>query len=250
MPKGIPKDIKISPKCPPLLRQLILQHGSRVGAAHASKTGTTTIARIADGTIEMSDAQRFRIEAALNSGPSPITTEKRTMAEVEKPPVVIPPWNKKMGTYKFKNPKGKTVTLKLPADLVQLVKISGNNLNGAARSIGFSGWNTVGNNLEGKYAEKVHPRVYAALNGLPLPMNGHGGAVGEEDHYTLGIAVCIISLADYERLEDMATILSGTLVTKMSAGNVWIVIYKFSSRDKQEKFAKLARRDAKKIVCP
>jgi len=57
-------------------------------------------------------------------------------------------------------------------------------------------------------------------------------------------------LADYERLEDMATILSGTLVTKMSAGNVWIVIYKFSSRDKQEKFAKLARRDAKKIVCP
>jgi hypothetical protein len=216
------------------------------------KTGAAFLRDIARGQKTLTEGMKARIEAALANAPSPITTEKRIMAEVEKPPVITPPWNKKMGTYKYKNPKGKAVSMKAPADLVQLIKMSGNNLNGAARSIGFSGWNTVGNNLEpDKYITKIHPRVHAALNGLPIPGNGPSEeGSGEEDHFTQGIAICIISLSEYDRIADMAEIIGGTLITKMSAGSVWIVIYKISGREKLEKFKKLARRDAKKIVCP
>jgi hypothetical protein len=255
MPRGIPAQPKLPATCPPVLHQLIKQEGSRVAVARKLKAGTNTINELVNGKKKLTDTMRLRIEAALKDAPH-VGGDALPPKEAEPPPIVVPPWDKKMGTVKITKTDGSKQTFKVPAPIALLFERHDNVKNEVGRALGYSGWNPVNDQItKGKYVEKLHARAYAALNGLPIPgvANRRNGD-GEQsipDGFTLSIAICLVTLSEFERLEEIAEVLGGSMVFKMSAGATgWIVIYKMSARARLEQFKRLGRRDAKRIVCP
>ncbi len=245
----------IKKTCPPDLFKMIETEGSFVKAAKAAGMGANTIASIAKGKLDVSPVVQRRIDAYHAKHGGPITADKPTLAEAdEPPPVIIPKWDKKMETVKITKADGSKQTFKMPALIARLFERHDNVKNEVGRALGYSGWNTVNDQItKGKYEEKLHARAYCAVNNYPVPgvVSRSGGEMEIPDGFTLGIAICLVTLSEYERLEEIAEIFNGSLVFKMAAGVTgWIVIYRMSARDKLEKFKRLARRDAKRIVCP
>ena len=239
--------------CPPDIFGIILAEGGMKQAARAIGVAASTIRGYATGkTIVKSDVQA-KINSFLKEHPSAAPTP----APEPEPAPEIPDWNGKITNYVFKKGNGEKASFKkIPIELVELLKRHNHNLSAAAKSIGYSGWGPIWASVEKKnYGDKFHRRVYSALHGLPLP-NGNGRTAKEilaeqPDHFTLGLAICLVALSEYERLEDLAEVLGGHEVFKMTAGSAgWLVVYRIKDRDKLEKFKRLGRRDAKKIACP
>lgn len=240
--------------CPPELYKIIEREGSIAAAGRATGLAKYTIAQVGKGVWKLSRKMRDKIDAYLEHGPraARTTTEKKPMTEAKPEPVTIPPWDKKMVTHKYANKAGKKTTLKLPALMAELFTRHDNVKNSVGRALGFSGYSGVETSLaDGKYESKLHARAYCAVNGLPLPNGKSNSEDDARDGWTLGLAICLVGMNEFEHVEEIAEIMGGALVFKMTAGNAgWWAIYRISHREKLEKFKRLASRDAKKIVCP
>lgn len=233
----------------PDLHGALIQAGDMKQLSDATGISRYSIQQAARGVKELDTKNQAKLDAYLKGEPIP---KGNTNPFTPPAPVAIPPWDKKMVSIKIVNKtSGKKQTLKLPALIARLFEMHGNVKNDVGRAMGYSGWNTVQGALDGgKYEARIHPRAYAAVNGLPLP-NGKGHSESVQDNYTLGLAICLVGMNEFEHLEEIAEIMGGTLVFKMTAGNAgWWAIYRIAHRDKLEKFKRLASRDAKKIVCP
>jgi hypothetical protein len=236
---------------PPDLYTLIEREGSIANAARASGIAKYTIAQVAKGTWPLRQKVKVKLDAYIAGTPhTKMTAEPKPTPT---PPPVIPPWDKKMETVKITKADGSKQSFKMPSLIARLFEMHGNVKGAVAKSMGWSGWNPVNDAITaGKYEAKIHARAYCAVNGLPIP-NGKNTTDEYEkpDAFTLGLAICLVTLSDYEALEELAEVMGCVLVFKMSAGNAgWVVIYRNPHKDKLEKFKRLGKRDAKKIVCP
>ena len=257
----------IKETCPPDLYKIIEKEGGGAKAALATGMSNYTISQTAKKIWPVREKVQAKIDAyhrgekptkgRLNAKASKTETEE-SMSENRnpfeaKPPIVIPPWDKKTESFKIVKRDGSKETLKVPTLIGKLFEIHGGVKNAVGRALGYASWNTPENLIASdKYEAKLHARAFCAVNGLPLPGNGNGGGdVEERDKFKLGLALCMIGLNDFDRLEDLAEAFGCTREFKMTAGSTgWWVIYHNSNKEKLEKFKRLAKRDAKKIVCP
>ena len=246
--EGFLADVKAT--CPPDLFKALNQAGDMTKLSKASGISVYPIKQSARGITKLNPHYQAQLDAYLRG--EPMQQKETTSPFAPPPPVVTPPWDKKIVAIKFTNATtGKKTTLKLPTLIAQLFERHHNVKNEVGRAMGYGGWNTVENNLAKNYERKLHARAYAAVNGLPLPSNGGATSESVQDAYTLGLAICLVGMSEFERLEEIAEIFGGVLVFRMTAGSTgWWAIYRISQRDKLEKFKRLASRDAKKIVCP
>ncbi len=241
-------------KSTPELGNALAQAGSIIALSEATGISTYAIQQAGKGIKPLDTKNQTKLDAYLNGEPMPQKSNTNPFEKPKEQPVTIPVWDKKMETVKFLNKTtGKKENIKMPALIAELFSRHGNVKNNVGRALGFSGYSGVDTALQnGKYESRLHARAYAAVNGLPLPTNGHGKIEEDvRDAFTLGIAICLVALSDFERREEIAEIMGGALIFKRTAGNTgWWAIYRIAPKDKLEKFKRLASRDAKKIVCP
>lgn len=241
--------VTLTDKCPPILKALIEQEGGYAQAAKKIGTYKDAIRKTATGTKEMTEALKEKILAALPPQPSsaPFGAPKVAVERKE-----YPPWDGKTRAAKAHGVGGKSLTLKkIPVPMADLLDKHHGNRAHACRAAGYSSstpYVTVQEKLS-TYTPKMHSRFMAALAGEAPPSEAM--ATHALDKYITNLAVCMLNLADYEAVEEIAEIFNGELVCRMPlSGSLWMAIFRMSNREKLEKFKRVARRDAKEIVCP
>jgi hypothetical protein len=233
-------------KCPPSLRALIEREGNVKSAAQKLSVSVFMLRDVVSGKREMPGYLDTAITKALGADAPPAPAAPKTYAD----------WDGKRVDAKVRVPGGKFKTIKkVPAPFAKLLDQLDNKKNTAARAAGYSGWGEGFENIlkhDDKYRAKLHNAVMAILAGDPLPPrngNGHDHA-NEPDTYKLGLAIVTTTLTNYDRVEEICSVLNGQRVFRKNTKAGLLVIYKFLQREKTETFKRLAKRDASDIVCP
>lgn len=258
--KPIRKDAKMTSqpltvpdKCPPILAELIRFKGTKAAAWKELGTSEGTFYKVINGG-EMPAAWIVRAKTAM--GQSVIGAPAAAPIAPAAPAPDIPefvPWDGKTKGVVITKAWGKAAARKIknvPQPLVDLVAKADGIVSAAAKMLGMTGgalftW------LEGvrEFTLERQKRVHAALHGLP-PMGGSSNSMGEEfDRYTLGIAICMMKGAAFDRIAEIAEILMAKMVFRKNTKGGWIIIYRMADED-LPKFKRLAQRDAEEIVCP
>lgn len=237
--------LEIPQACPPLLADLLRKLGSKTQAKGFLKVGDIMLNKMMNGKAEIPPAMLIKIKADL--GVSLISAPEQAAPVPDGPAFV--PWDGKTKATLQLSASGKNPSRKIknvPQPIIDLATRAG-SLTGAAKMIG-SAIGTVIGLAEGKiaFSDKYQRKVHAAMHGLNPPAT----SMGEEfDKYSLGIAICLIKGANFDRIADVAEILMAKVVFRKSTGAGWIIIYRMADED-LPKFKKLALRDAQEIVCP
>lgn len=242
-------------KCPSVLKQLVEREGNFVRAAEKAGLSKYTLREIGNGSRAMTKEVEAKVTAALENKPNGKHQEPPPMntqaAQSYEGPKSYPEWDGKRRNAKtFSAGGSETITKNLPGPLADLFdKIGGRKVN-VARAVGYSGWSAVEPYIanDKKYRTRLHAKVMAALAGdLPL---APPEPTQEPDTYKLDLAIVILSLSEYERVDEMANILGGTRLFRKSTKAGWLLLFKFPTREKTEQFKRLAKRDTHEIVCP
>ena len=237
--------------CPPNLRILYERYGTAASIAKATGISKYTIRDIAGGHKPMSEKFSAKIEEFL-------AKPNGAAVPPELPPIVatfpvlgaIPEWDGKRRSSKYKGTGGNIKTEKnLPGPVADLLEKNNASKLKTAQALGYSGWSGVTTVIadNDKYRRKLHEKVIKALRGeVPTA----SAPVTEPDEYKLGLAIVLMSLSDYERIDEMAAIIGGHRVFRRNTKAGWLVIFRFPHKEKTQQFKRLAVRDASEIVCP
>lgn len=252
-----PKPLTIPETCPPLLADLIRFKGTKAQAIKALRTHDSTFYAVLGGK-QMPPEWIVRAKVAMGlpvigTGAAEAQGEAHTQHEAPAPQIPpFVPWEKTTKSVNLRPKAGqkKGRVLKLPLPLALLIEKHGGVISRAAHSMGnTSGALTLMLKDHSKFNETWQHKVHNALHGLP-PAFAERGQMGEDyDKYSLGLAIITMSANSYDRVQDIAEILSGRLVFKQNTTGGWLIIYKMAIDD-LPKFKRLARRDVKSIVCP
>ena len=243
-------------KCPPELAELINRHGNVANAAKATGLSKWTMRDIGGGRKPFTEKFKAKVLEAL-------ATKTNGASHPNPPPVIatspfaplgaVPEWDGARRSVKYKAQKGKIKTERnLPSPVADLLEMHHGMKAQTARAAGYSGWGGMALHFkpDAKYRKNLHQRVMKALRGDAPTTTPTATADQGPDEYRTGFAIVILSLKDYERIDEMAAIIGGHRIFRKSTKAGWVVFYKFAHRDKTEQFKRLATRDASEIVCP
>jgi hypothetical protein len=234
-------------KCPPRLKELIEREGNTAAAADLMKVSKFSLRDIAKGKRPMASWVAEKVEAALSGA----TQQQGTGMETDNAPKTYPDWNGKRRNVKTMGVGGKVTNTKaVPEPLADLIEKFEGAKAATARALGYSGWGPIQAAYEDseKYKLKLHVKVLKVLAG-EVPTIGPA-TEQTPDTWKLGLAIVLLSLSEYDRIDEMANILGGQRIFRKGTKAGWLLIYKFPHKEKTEQFKRLAMRDASEIVCP
>lgn len=234
--------------CPPLLADLISFTGSKLKTAKALGTSEGTLYAVIGGK-PMPPVWITRAKAAMGRSVIGSTQEPIAPETPQIPEFVL--WDGKSKGVLDVQPRGKAKGRKIrgvPQPIIDLVAKFEGNSAAASRAMGMAPTSLLNWFIDGfTFTELKQRRVHAAMHGVPL---SGANSMGEHyDKYELGLAICMMKGANFERIAEIADILNAKIIFKKNTVKGWIIIYRMADED-LPKFKRLALRDAEEIVCP
>jgi hypothetical protein len=135
----------------------------------------------------------------------------------------------------------------VPSMVVDLVLKHDGNVSAAGRACGVTG-NTIMSLIEGVTAfdDKRQRIVFEGLHGIRPPRAKEPEGY---DEYRKGMAICVIPAKNFDRVRDVADLLKGSIMFKLSTTAGWLVIYELTPQAARN-FKRIAARDCTKLFCP
>lgn len=237
-------------KAPDHFRKLVEQEGTSKAAAKRAGIHPNTFSSVMTGNKPATAGNDKRVHDAL-AGKQP---EERAVAQPaqDQQPALPPmePWDGKKVSVKMIGKNGEPKTLKgIPEPLAKLIEMNGGSRGRTATAMGYGSSTAIDPLLKGEtaFSEHYQLKVHAGLHGVAPQLKQ---SVAAPDMFQLGLAIVLLNLSQFERVEEIAEILNGKQLFRKATKVGWIVIYKFTTRTANEKFKRLALRDAQEIVCP
>lgn len=248
-----PKRPTIPANCPPMLAELIQKMGAKKPVIRLLGTSDGTFYPVLSGAVQMPPAWIVKIKAALGQSLFPTSEDmggEEHPQEQDAPQVPqFVPWDGKRVTAMVNSHPGKPqrAIKNVPEPLAKLLDKHGGSISAAARAMGYSSGG-LAPTIEGKaeFTDKRQRKAHDALYGAAPAFSAQNE---EPDKFTLGQAIVLTKAVGFDRVQEIADILSGRLIFKMNTSAGWLLIYKMGIDD-LPKFKKIAMRDAQRIVCP
>lgn len=238
-------------KAPAHFRKLVEQERTVKAAAEKAGIHPNSFSSMLTGKVTITEESNRKVLAALGPPQDETPMDQASQSERQQPALPpLEPWDGKKVSIRMLGKNGKTKTLKnIPEPLAKLIEKNGGSRPRTCQAMGYKSATAINCLLNGEvaFSELYQRKVHAALHGV-IPAEKE--SVAAPDMFSLGLAIVLLNLSQFERIEAIAEILNGKQLFRKATKVGWIVIYRFQNRSNNEKFKKLALRDAQEIVCP